>query len=95
MEAETKWPAILQKTFPNPSYRMKIDLFFIEYSNFTETCFQRSNQHKAFIGSNNGLAPSRLQAIIWSNDGIIYWFITLPQRVNVNADWSKEVIWVW
>ena len=25
------------------------------------------------IGSDKGLAPSRRQAIIWSNDGLVYW----------------------
>ena len=25
------------------------------------------------ISSDNGLAPNRQQAIIWTNDGIVYW----------------------
>ena len=29
----------------------------------------------ALIGSDNGLAPNRRQAIIWTNDGIVYWRI--------------------
>ena len=29
------------------------------------------------IGSNNGLLPSRRQAIIWTNDGIVYWCIAM------------------
>ena len=39
------------------------------YLNFTEVCSQGSNQQYASIGSDNGLAPSRRQAIIWTNDG--------------------------
>ena len=36
------------------------------------------------IGSDNGLAPNRRQAIIWTNDGLVYWRIGVarPQWVN-------------
>ena len=34
-----------------------------------------SNQHYLSIGSSNGLATSRRQAIVWTNDGIVYWLI--------------------
>ena len=34
--------------------------------NFTEVC---SNNQYSSIGSDNGLAPTRRQAIIWANDG--------------------------
>ena len=38
---------------------------------FTEVCSQGSNWQYPSIGSVNGLAPSRRQAIIWTNDGCI------------------------
>ena len=31
--------------------------------------FSRNGRHLADIGSDNGLAPTRQQAIIWTNDG--------------------------
>ena len=37
--------------------------------NFTEVCSYGSNQQYSIIGLDNGLAPSRRQAIIWTNDG--------------------------
>ena len=42
-------------------------------SNFTEICFRESNWWKASIGSGNGLAPNRRQAITWTNDDPINW----------------------
>ena len=36
---------------------------------FTEVCSQGSNYQYSSIGSENGLAPARRQAIIWTNDG--------------------------
>ena len=27
------------------------------------------------MGSDNGLAPKRLQTIMWTNDGLVYWRI--------------------
>ena len=34
------------------------------------------------IGSDNGLAPNRRQAIIWTNDGLIYWHIYASLSLN-------------
>ena len=36
---------------------------------FTEVCSRGSNQQYSSIGLDNGLAPIRRQAIIWTNDG--------------------------
>ena len=36
----------------------------------TDICYQGSNQKYSSIGSDKGLAPSRRQAIIWTNVGI-------------------------
>ena len=38
---------------------------------FIETCSYGSNQQYSSIGLDNGLAPARRQAIIWTNDS---WF---------------------
>ena len=46
---------------------------WISIENFTEVCSQVSNWQYASIGSDNGLAPSRRQAIIWTNDDLGYW----------------------
>ena len=43
------------------SFLLKISLKLI--------CFQVSNKKYSNIGSYNGLAPTRRQAIIWTNDG--------------------------
>ena len=44
----------------------------LEYS-LTEVCSQGSNRQWYSIGSDNGLAPIRRQAIIWTNDGLCWW----------------------
>ena len=41
------------------------------YKKFTEVCSQGSNWQLSIIGSDNGLALSRRQAIFWTNDGKI------------------------
>ena len=42
-------------------------------SNFTEVCSQESNEQYSSIGLDNGLAPIRLQAIIWTNEDPVHW----------------------
>ena len=39
--------------------------------NFSEVCSWGFNEQYANIGSDNGLAPTRRQAIIWTNDGLV------------------------
>ena len=50
------------------------------------------------IGSDNGMAPIRRQAIIWINDGLVYWhiYVTRPQWVNVEEahDRASSHYWV-
>ena len=41
-------------------------------NNFTEVCFCGSNSILS-INSSNGLMPNRCQAIIWIDDGLVYW----------------------
>ena len=49
---------------------------FINFNyNFTEVCSHGSNQQYSSTGSDNGLAPERQQAIIWTNDGLLYWHV--------------------
>ena len=43
--------------------------------NFTETCSLGSNKQYLIIGLDNGLAPNRRQAIIWTNADPIHWRI--------------------
>ena len=55
--------------------RRHFQMDFLEWNclnsdlNFTEVCFQGSNKQYSSNGSDYGLAPSRRQAIIWTNDG--------------------------
>ena len=42
------------------------------HKDFTKVYSQWSNQQYSSISSDNGLAPTRRQAIIWSNDGLSY-----------------------
>ena len=42
---------------------------------FIEICFLGSNWRYVSIGSDNGLAPSRRQAIIWTNVDPVHWRI--------------------
>ena len=46
---------------------MKMYYFF--YKIFNEIYSQGSNKQYSSIGSDNGLALTRQQAIIWTNDG--------------------------
>ena len=62
-----KWP---------PFYRWYFQMDFLEWKcmnfahDFTDVCCSGSKvQQNASIGSDNGLAPIRRQAIIWTNDG--------------------------
>ena len=45
---------------------------YASWSNFTDILSQVSRQQLSRIGSDNGLVPIRRQAIIWTNDGIVY-----------------------
>ena len=51
------------------------EIFLILKQNFNEICSLWSNSQYASIGSDNGLAPTRRQAIIWTNVGVLYWRI--------------------
>ena len=61
-----KIAAISQTTLSNSFSWMKMLEFRLK---FLEICSIGSNLQYSTIGSDNGLAPSRRQAIIWTNDG--------------------------
>ena len=44
-------------------------------SNFTEVCSHGPYWQYSSIGSDNGLAPNRRQAIVWTNADKIHWRI--------------------
>ena len=58
--------AIHKTTFPNTFAWMKMYKLRLK---FHWGLSQGSNQQYLNIGSGNGLAPSRRQAIIWTSDG--------------------------
>ena len=45
-------------------------------------CSLGSNSQYGSIGSENGLVPSRRQAIIWTNDALGYWCIYASLCLN-------------
>ena len=46
--------------------------------------------NSAGIGSDNGLAPNRRQAIIWTNDGLVLWRIYRFYELN-HGDWAAKI----
>ena len=66
-----KMAAILQTTFSSISFWVRNGCILIQIS---LKCVPGSlNWKKVIIGSNNGLAPNRCQAITWTNDDKILW----------------------
>ena len=59
--------AVLQTIYIPMNFREWKDLYFD--LNFTEVCRYGSNWQYVSIGSGNGLALTRQQAIIWTNVG--------------------------
>ena len=57
-------------------FRWHFQMHFLEWNcinvalDVTEVCFQGTNYQYPSIGPDNGLAPTRQQAIIWTNDGL-------------------------
>ena len=49
---------------------------------FIELCYLGSNWQYVIIGLDNGLAPNRRQAIIWTNDGLVNWCIYVSLGLN-------------
>ena len=42
----------------------------------------KQNGRRFVIGSDNGLAPDRLNAIIWTNDDLVFWRIYASLSLN-------------
>ena len=84
--ARNKMVAISLTAFSNAFSWMKSSVFWF---NFTEVCSWAFDWQYVSIGSGNGLAPNRWQAIIWTNDGLVY-FVTWPQWVNAFMALSSQ-----
>ena len=50
---------------------------------FTEVCSSGMNLKYPSIGSDNGLVPTRPQAIIWANDGWLLMHVCIIQRLSL------------
>ena len=68
--------------------------------NFTDVCPQGSNWQSSSIGLDNGMAPNRRQAIIWTNADPINWRIyatlggdELTQMFIVSVCKSLSTVW--
>ena len=48
-----------------------------------------SNWQYVIIGSDNGLAPNRRQAIIWTNEGPVYWRMYASLDHNLLRGWVE------
>ena len=60
--------------------------------NFIEIRYLGSSWQLTITGSGNGLSPNSRQAIIWTNDGIVYWHIcvTRPQCDNSHKNIERH-----
>ena len=56
--------------------------FFNSKQHFIELCSLGCNWQYALIGLDIGLVPNRWQAIIWTNDGLVYWRIYASLGLN-------------
>ena len=75
------------------------NILYFDY-NFTDVCSQGANWQSSSIGLDNGLAPNRWQAIIWTNADPINWRIyatlggdELTQMFIVSACKSLSTVW--
>ena len=85
-----KMAAILQKSFSNSFSHLKI-VFNFKF----QICSQGSSELLAIIGSNNGLSPTRRQAIIWTNDDLVYWCIDASLGLNESIANSGSLLHVY
>ena len=88
--------------------RRHFQLHFLQWKrlnfkwNFIEICSLGFNWQYGSIVSDNGLAPNRRQAIIWSNVGMLYWHIYAPlgltaliNKINSNIVQCEEIDYHW
>ena len=74
-----KMATILQMTFSNSFYWMEIAFG----SNVIEVCSSWGFNWQVSIGSDNGLAPCRWQAVIWTNDDLVYWRVYIYIHTHI------------
>ena len=55
--------------FEHLQFKITVEFPGTNQLNFIKVCSSGSNQQQASIGLDNGLAPTRRQAIIWTNGG--------------------------
>ena len=60
---------------------------------FTKVCSSGFNLQYPIIGSDNGLAPTRRQAIIWTKDGLAYWRIYESLGLNELSGIHHIILW--
>ena len=71
-----------------PFCRQHFQMHFLEWKcmsfalNLPEVCSLGSNWQYSSIGSDNGLAPTRWQVIIWTNGGLVHWRIYASLSLN-------------
>ena len=78
-QTETKWSTFCRRHFQTRFLEWKLFHFI---SNFIEICSHGLNYQSAIIGSNDGLAPNRRQAIIGTKGGIVHWRIYASLGLN-------------
>ena len=84
----TKWSQFHRRYFQMHLREWKVLSFD---NNFTEVCSLGSNWQLPSIGLNNGLAPKRRQAIIWTSADPIEWnvaAIIYDQYANRTTPWN-------
>ena len=82
----TKWTQFGRRQFPIPFFEWKWQNY---NSNFTEICSQEPNWRQASIGSSNGLAPERRQAITRTDTDLVHWWRICGTR----GRWASFHIW--
>ena len=86
----TLWPRQNGRHFRRRHFQMH----FLEWKcmnfdwNFTEVCSWGSNWQYSIISSDNGLAPTRQQAIIWANVDIIHRHLYVSLGLNELTCWG-------
>ena len=85
IEAETKWPPIRKRCFKMHFFSMKIFEFRLIFH-----CILFLRVQLASIGSDNGLAPSRRQAIIWTK----WWWVYRRIYASLGLNELNSLAWL-
>ena len=93
--AWVNWPPFRRRYFHMHFHEWKV-LYF----DFVEVCSYVFNWQLTSIGSDNGLAPNRGQAIIWINANPVHWQIYAALGADEWKDCSKNIppisnIFIW